>query len=123
MTTCKEDLHGTEEHWSNWKTIAGYAYILICITDFLIMPIATHTNQIDTKEEILAIVEEQGLDTALKIMDRIKGQHSWIPVTMTGGGLFHISFGAILTGAAITRGIERKEIVKNGKTKRVQNND
>ena len=44
-------------------------------------------------------------------------KEDWRPVTMHGGGLFHISFGAILTGAAVVRGFERREIVKNGYSK------
>lgn len=108
----------TEEKWTNWKTIAGYAYVLICVTDFLIMPIATQWNKIDTKEELMEIIDEHGIDYGLRVMEKMRGTHQWTPVTMTGGGLFHISFGAILTGAALTRGIERQEIVKNGHTKK-----
>ena len=118
-----EEIQKTEEHWTSWKTVAGYAYIIICIFDFLIMPVAVHANKIDTRSEINAIIKEHGIVAGLEIIEKIQGDNHWIPVTMSGGGLFHISFGAILTGAAVTRGFERREIVKNGNSRRNSSND
>ena len=37
----------------------------------------------------------------------------WQPLTLQGGGLIHISFGAILGVAAWTRGQEKVEAIKN----------
>ena len=35
----------------------------------------------------------------LELMKKLTGQHQ--PFTLMGGGLFHLAFGAILTGSAI----------------------
>jgi hypothetical protein len=35
----------------------------------------------------------------LELMKKLTGQHS--PFTLMGGGLFHLAFGAILTGSAV----------------------
>jgi hypothetical protein len=35
----------------------------------------------------------------MELMKKLTGQHS--PFTLMGGGLFHLAFGAILTGSAV----------------------
>jgi len=35
----------------------------------------------------------------MELMTKLTGQHS--PFTLMGGGLFHLAFGAILTGSAV----------------------
>lgn len=106
------ELHKSEEPWYHWKHVAGYAYILICLVDFVVMPIVLHNDRIVTRDVIIEQVVENA-DLALELIDRNR-VYEWSPMTMVGGGLFHISFGAILTGAAVTRGFERREIVRNG---------
>jgi hypothetical protein len=38
----------------------------------------------------------------MELMKKLTGQHN--PFTLMGGGLFHLAFGAILTGSAIGMG-------------------
>jgi hypothetical protein len=38
----------------------------------------------------------------MELMTKLTGQHS--PFTLMGGGLFHLAFGAILTGSAVGMG-------------------
>ena len=47
--------------------------------------------------EIMATVEDPLIRQ--QVMTKLVGQHS--PFTLMGGGLFHLAFGAILTGSAI----------------------
>jgi hypothetical protein len=96
----------SDSHWANWRTMAGYTYLIICLFDFLIMPLAVHVNAREL------IHSHQDSVNELKIIDKFGGM-AWVPVTMTGGGLFHLSFGAILTGVALAKGQERKEIAKH----------
>ena len=42
----------------------------------------------------------------MELMTKLTGQHS--PFTLMGGGLFHLAFGAILTGSAV--GLNKQEI-------------
>jgi|TARA_R110000751_G_scaffold174725_1_gene281017 hypothetical protein len=38
----------------------------------------------------------------MELMKKLTGQHN--PFTLMGGGLFHLAFGAILTGSAFASG-------------------
>ena len=108
-----EYLNQTEEPWHNWRTMAGYVYLTICIFDFLVFPAVVQISHTDTKEFLIELVETyEDKKFIIDIFDRVKGGQ-WSPLTLVGGGLFHISFGAILTGAAVSRGRERTEMVKH----------
>jgi len=112
-----ENLNGIEEPATNWRSMAGYVYIIICLFDFLVMPVIIQADNQHTKNVIVKLIDAEDYDVALKLTDKVNAD-AWEPVTLYGGGLFHISFGAILTGAAVTRGFERREIVRqNGKGK------
>jgi len=92
-----------------WRPIAAYVYLSICIFDFLGMPIyvSIANRQVDFEvfEEIRKF-EDVTVQTA--IIDKLDvGKDAWVPLTLQGGGLFHISFGAIIGVAAFTRGKEK----------------
>ena len=59
-------------------------------------------------------VEQQS--EALNIM---MNKGDWQSLTLQGGGLFHIAFGAILGAAAWTRGMEKREAIAVEKVSRV----
>tara|TARA_R110000787_G_scaffold277233_1_gene386477 strand:- start:116 stop:277 length:162 start_codon:yes stop_codon:yes gene_type:complete len=48
-------------------------------------------------------IVNQTSDPAIRaeLMKKLTGQHS--PFTLMGGGLFHLAFGAILTGSAFAK--------------------
>ena len=112
-------LNNTEEPWYNWRSLAGYVYISICVFDFLIMPATMQANHEDIKEYVTELMyTHEDKKFVLEVVDRVNAGQ-WKPVTLVGGGLFHISFGAILTGAAVSRGRERTEMVKhNGRQRK-----
>jgi len=87
---------------NTWKTVAAYVYLTICLFDFLIMPAAITIINRSFTNEIINEIKAEDRKYALEIIDRIS-LDNWEPVTIYGGGLvFHLSFGAILTGAAVT---------------------
>ena len=49
--------------------------------------------------DILNTVEDPLIQ--LELMKKLTGQHN--PFTLMGGGLFHLAFGALLTGTAINK--------------------
>jgi len=104
MTPLVNRRKDSDSHWANWRTMAGYTYLIICLFDFLIMPLATHVN-------IKELITHADHGYTLELIKQFGGVN-WSPVTMTGGGLFHLSFGTILTGIAVVKGQERKEQVK-----------
>jgi len=92
-----------------WRPIAAYVYLSICIFDFMAMPlyVSIANRQVDFQvfEEIRKF-EDVAVQTA--IIDKLDvGKDAWIPLTIKGGGLFHLSFGAIIGVAAFTRGKEK----------------
>lgn len=92
-----------------WKTIAALTYITICILDFIIMPGYIISYALDYKEYILEMFEVfKDRPEIFKYLIRFQ-PGDWMPFTLRGAGLFHISFGAILTGAVINGRKNKKE--------------
>ena len=81
-----------------WRWTALSVYLVICLYDFMVVPIWYGLNRPDlaTFIEILNTVGDPLIQ--LEMMKKLTGQHS--PFTLMGGGLFHLAFGAILTGSA-----------------------
>lgn len=84
----------------NWQKAAAYTYIAICIFDFMIVPmwIGVIRAQIDPMM-LLAGLETLPGGTQIALIQAFTFQHS--PYTLQNGGLFHMAFGAILTGTTI----------------------
>lgn len=81
--------------------------------DFIIMPVVVQVDYSNTKAEIKKlIISEDNKDFVIQVLDRVKVEQ-WQPVSLAGGGLLHLAFGALLTGAAVTRGLERREALKS----------
>ena len=83
----------------HWRWAALSIYLLVVFYDFIFCPIWWGLNRPDISEfmEIMATVEDPIIRQQL--MTKLVGQHS--PFTLLGGGLFHLAFGAILTGSAV----------------------
>ncbi len=81
------------EHWMQytWRPIASYAYLAICISDFIIFPILW---------SLLQFIQGQVIT-------------QWLPITMSNSGFIHLSFGAILGISAWTRGTEKIEAYRS----------
>jgi len=85
-----------------WKTIMAVVYAVICIFDFIIVPSWIGM----TRADVFAGFEMMPLTTLdpqvqIKLIDSLTYQH--MPFTLQGGGLFHLAFGALLTGSALNR--------------------
>ena len=81
-----------------WRWAALSVYLVICLYDFMVVPIWYGLNRPDlaTFIEILNTVGDPLIQ--LELMKKMTGQHN--PFTLMGGGIFHLAFGAILTGSA-----------------------
>ena len=81
-----------------WRWTALGVYLVICLYDFMVVPIWYGLNRPDlaTFIEILNTVGDPLIQ--LELMKKMTGQHS--PFTLMGGGIFHLAFGAILTSSA-----------------------
>ena len=74
-----KELTAQQKSTMTWRWTALIIYLLICFYDFMFVPIWYGINRPDISQ----------------FMDIIHN-----PFTLMGGGLFHLAFGAILTGSA-----------------------
>lgn len=77
-------------------------YAIICVFDFIIVPSWIGF----TRQDIIGQLGSAyilSLDPAvqIQILEALSRQHT--PFTLQGGGLFHLAFGALLTGSAISK--------------------
>jgi len=95
-------LTDVEKSTMTWRWAALSIYLLICFYDFMFVPIWYGLNRPDIAQfmDILNTVEDPLIQ--LELMKKLTGQHN--PFTLMGGGLFHLAFGAILTGSAVGMG-------------------
>ena len=82
-----------------WRSAALIIYLLVVFYDFIFCPIWWGLNRPDISQfmEIMSTVDDPLI--RIELMKKLTGQHS--PFTLMGGGLFHLAFGAILTGSAV----------------------
>ena len=83
----------------HWRWAALSIYLLVVFYDFIFCPIWWGLNRPDISQfmEIMSTVDDPLI--RIELMKKLTGQHS--PFTLMGGGLFHLAFGAILTGSAV----------------------
>ena len=82
----------------NWRSWAGLVYLFICIVDFFIAPLLWNIGMTMMDNEIK-------MNTS-----------RWAPLTLQGGAMFHLSFGAILGATSFNK---HKEINNNSDSKSV----
>ena len=78
-----------------WRPLCAFVYLSICLFDFIIFPVYLETQKdwvgLEEKAQI-AMIEKQ-----------------YNPLTLRSGGMIHLAFGSLLTGAAVTRGLKKKD--------------
>jgi hypothetical protein len=85
------------EDWmtTKWRPMMAVTYMAINIFDFILGPILYNLLQYWNPGQAIGM---------------------WQPLTLQGGGLVHIAFGAILGISAWTRGQEKVESIKSGQS-------
>lgn len=91
-----------QESWirAKWRPALGWAYVIICLFDFMIAPILWTYAQNEAEvsnEGTTAIVSQQ-----------------WEPLTLGSGGFFHLAMGGILGVTAWGRTREKLNGVAGG---------
>jgi hypothetical protein len=106
-----------EEAWYKkmWRPMCAGTYIIIVCFDFLIMPIVieSYNAREDNKSAVALALQFKEPTAQIQALKTFAEKRTWNPLTLMGGGLFHLAFGALLTGAAVTRGMEKKEHAAN----------
>lgn len=93
-----------QQSWlvSRWRPATAWVYLVVCLFDFVIGPIFYAWFAATT-----GIIEFGG----------------WQPLTIEGGGIFHLSMGAILGVTAFTRGQEKVTAMQVFKTEEFEESD
>ncbi len=80
-----------KEDWmtKKWRPMMAMMYMLCCLADFAIFPIMF---------TIVQFWETQAANDAFR---------HWVPITLQGGGLFHVAMGAVLGVSAFCRTQEK----------------
>lgn len=86
---------------THWKPASAFVYTLICLCDFVIFPAYAGLNRLDLT---VLIDQIQGMDVGVQNQIIAVASQGYSPFTLRGSGLFHLAFGALLTGAAINAG-------------------
>jgi hypothetical protein len=79
-----------------WKAFSGGVYLFICVFDFVVVPIWFGLVRDPLPIEKLLQFEPQ---VQIQVIQAHTYQHE--PFTLKGAGMFHLAFGALLTGSAI----------------------
>jgi hypothetical protein len=96
-----------------WLPFAAGTYIVICIFDFMIMPIYVTAHNSRIENAVLKSLDSKDAATfADGLIKANQAQRQWNPLTLLGAGMFHLSFGALLTGGAVTRGFAKKSEIE-----------
>jgi hypothetical protein len=85
----------------NWKAMLATVYALICVFDFLVVPSWRGITDLFDEDIYNSVEKLSQLEPSIQvaIIEAETYQHE--PFTLKGGGLFHLSFGALLTGSAV----------------------
>ena len=95
-------LNDLEKSTMTWRWAALSLYLLICFYDFLFVPVWYGLNRPNIEQFMEIINSTEHVLVQMELMKKLTGQHE--PFTLMGGGLFHLAFGAILTGSAVGMG-------------------
>jgi hypothetical protein len=88
----------SEEDWmtKKWRPMMAIMYMTACLFDFVFFPIMF---------TIVQFWEVSAANDAFR---------QWAPITLQGGGLFHVAMGAVLGVSAWSRGQEKMAGVTGG---------
>lgn len=83
----------------HWRPACAFIYTVICIFDFVVYPCWIGLHRLDV-HQFISITKD--MDEVLRTQLYEYVYRPYTPYTLNMGGVFHLSFGAMLTGAMIT---------------------
>ncbi len=103
-----------EDKWYQkwWRPCVAFVYLGILILDFAVMPIIYELDRPDPAAAVTLALQFENPGAQVQALQTLQAQRNWQPITILGGGLFHVAMGAILAGAAITRGMEKRQRIQ-----------
>lgn len=98
-----------------WKVACAVVYLVICVFDFLIMPLmmTNYSQRVDFTDVYTQINTMANSNAQVALIQKIDYKvQTWQPLTLQGAGMFHIAFGAILTGVAMSATGREKTVTR-----------
>jgi hypothetical protein len=82
-----------DENWlqKNWRSAMGWQYLTVCLFDFMVAPIFMVWFAIFTKTPVTP----------------------WVPLTIQGGGLYHLAMGAVTGITSFAKSQEKTALIKS----------
>lgn len=100
MTTRKRKASHDDDSefaWS-WRSLALIVYLVICCTDFILMPVYYEwSNSKYHPAKMIALAKTMPEAQQLQALEVLRSNRKWEPIT---NEMFHIAFGGLLTAAA-----------------------
>ena len=92
-----DDKQKEAESWlqKKWRPMMAMMYMCVCASDFILFPITFTVVQF------------------WEVLPQNDAFRQWVPLTLQGGGLFHMAMGAVLGITAWSRGQEKIAGVAN----------
>ena len=81
-----------------YRWTALIVYLVICVFDFMVVPIWFGIMRPDYTTFLQEVRSIEDTIVQMELMKKLTDHHS--PYTLQMGGLFHLAFGALLTGNA-----------------------
>lgn len=81
-----------------WKALACLVYLVICFFDFVVIPSWYGIMRRDIVE-VMSYLPDSDPVVQLEYLKILTDVHD--PLTLKISGLFHVAFGALLTGSAL----------------------
>lgn len=78
---------------SHWRPLMAMQYLVVCVFDFVIAPVAWTAFQAYHHQQLLT---------------------QWNPTTLGSGGTYHLAMGAVLGVAAWTRSMDKQDDMMRG---------
>jgi len=94
----------------NWKSMLATVYALICVFDFLVVPSWRGITDLFDEDIYVSVEKLSQLESGVQIALIQAETYQHEPFTLKGGGLFHLSFGALLTGSAVVGRKKENEV-------------
>jgi hypothetical protein len=97
-----------------WRPLVAFIYLVICVFDFVAMPIIyeVYNEKLSPNTAVVEALKFKDAAAQVQVLQTLSNKRTWTPLTLGAGGLFHLAFGAIITGSAVTRGMEKTQRAK-----------
>lgn len=85
--------HTGDDTWmqTHWRPMMAWQYLVVCLFDFMLAPICLGWYAYITKTPII----------------------TWVPLTVQGGGLYHLAMGAIVGITSYGKSQERMTLIQS----------